>query len=144
MAVNTYSVTWDMVASRLPLDTRDLSADGNGLTTSKIEDFIKSGAAAVTPFLTNTDRATTITDDDMLRQVQDAVIAYAKWQSLKLMPQVAPVTVADAEREWLEILGRYGARSQYLKTQDPDRTNTNIDTTSDKAAAEFAGLNYEF
>jgi len=144
MAVNTYSVTYDMVVKRLPVDARDVRADSTPLSTKDLEAFIKSGAAAITPLLTNTDRSTTITDDDMLQQVQDAVIAYAKWQALKLLPQVAPKTIDDAEREWLTLFSRYGARSQYLKEQDASRTNTNVDTSASKSASQFSGLDYEF
>lgn len=144
MAVNTYSVTVGMVTGRLPLDGRRIDTDTTPLSTGDIEEFIKAGASQITPLLTNTDRSATITDDDMLKQVQDAVVDYAVWKCLAARPNIPRVDIDAAERAWLAKLSRYGSRAEFLKTQAANRTETNVDTTAGKSSLTFGGLNYEF
>jgi hypothetical protein len=105
VSVELFGITAADVAGDLPLNTRALASTGEGLTTTRIESWIRQGAGQVCALLerAGTPVATAATTDSPSREVaRAAIIAYAVARALEVACVAGDPRVPRAWERWSE------------------------------------------
>lgn len=143
MAVTSFGVTAADVLERVPFDTTQVSATSRPISTGDIETYIQDGSSSFVAVLTRAGLDPDSLNDDTMRQVRDAVEAYAVAECLDVIG-ISSQTMRNARQKYDDLLERYSSKPSMLSTTNKNRVRTNISTASTKRSAEFIDPNYDF
>lgn len=141
MALTDFSVTVSDVLEKLPLDTSQISATTEPVSTTDIEGYVQDASSELRAVLDRAAINIASINDDTKRQMQSAVEAYAVAEALDAMG----VTGRQYDKyrdKWRDVYDRYTAQPSALATSK-SRVKSNIDTGK-TTSAEFVGTGYEF
>lgn len=141
MALTDFSVTVDDVLEKLPLDTSQITATTEPVSTTDIEGFVQDASSELRAVIDRAGIGYDSINDDTKRQMQSAVEAYAVAEALDAMG----VTGRQYDKyrgKWEEARDRYTAQPSTMATSKA-RFKSNIDTDK-STSAEFVGTGYEF
>lgn len=141
MALTSFGVTSSDVLERVPLDTSQVGAATEPISTADIDTYIQDASSSFVAILQRAGLDPANLNDDTERQVQDAVEAYCVAEVLDV------IGIGDVERyraKYDRLREEYASRPSMLSTVNGGRVRSNISTSSLKPTAEFIDPGYRY
>lgn len=135
MPADTFDLTWQDVLPELPFDSSSIGATSNP-SSDDITAYLEDGGSQLRGAMNKAGvGASADLDADTLRQVQDAIKAYAAAKAMAKIGYAGPERDSRFAR-FESLLGTFAARPQMLAVGTV-ALRTNVDTSSNKAPRTF-------